>query len=93
MMNDLGLLKPDNSTLYCKTEIPDIFRLSRNLFFCGLIILTVGCSMGPNAMRASRLMYNDSLQQTERRELLLNLVRLRYAESPEFLGVSSISTR
>ena len=55
--------------------------------------MAVGCSMGPDAMRASRLMYNDSLQQTERRELLLNLVRLQYAESPEFLGVSSISTQ
>jgi hypothetical protein len=49
--------------------------------------------MGPNAMRATQIMYNDSIQQTERRELLLNLVRLRYAESPEFLGISSISTQ
>lgn len=77
----------------CETGMPNIFRFSWKLFFCGLFIMTVGCSMGPSAMRASRLMYNDSLQQTERRELLLNLVRLRYVESPEFLGVSSISTQ
>ncbi len=44
-------------------------------------------------MNATRLMYNDALQQTESRELLLNLVRMRYLESPEFLGVSSISTQ
>jgi len=92
-MNDLGLLKPDNSTLYCKTGMPDIFRLTWKLLFCVLFIMSVGCNKGPDAMRASRILYNDSLQQTERRELLLNLVRLRYAESPEFLGVSSISTQ
>lgn len=92
-MHHLGLLKQDRLTIHSKKEKPDTFRSSWRLFLCGLIILTVGCSMGPGAMRVSRLMYNDSLQQTERRELLLNLVRLRYAESPEFLGVSSISTQ
>jgi hypothetical protein len=44
-------------------------------------------------MTASRMSYNEAVQQTERRELLLNLVRLRYAEQPEFLSISSISTQ
>ena len=48
---------------------------------------------GPSAMRASQLGYNDALKLSEQRELLLNLVRMRYLEAPEFLSVSGISTQ
>jgi hypothetical protein len=44
-------------------------------------------------MRANHLTYNDAVQLTERQELLLNIVRLRYNEGPEFLATSSISTQ
>ena len=47
---------------------------------------------GPDAMRASREEYNEAVQVSERRELLLNLVRLRYDETPYFLQISSITT-
>jgi hypothetical protein len=43
-------------------------------------------------MRANHLTYNDAVQFTERQELLLNIVRLRYNEGPEFLATGSIST-
>lgn len=52
-----------------------------------------GCGLGPSMMRANRLTYNDAIQLTERQELLLNIVRLRYNEGPEFLTTSSISTQ
>ncbi len=48
---------------------------------------------GPDAMRASRIGYNEAVRISEQRELLLNLVRLRYTEAPEFLAVSSISSQ
>ncbi len=44
-------------------------------------------------MRVSRLEYNEAVQISEQRELLLNLVRLRYTDPPEFLAISSISTQ
>jgi len=44
-------------------------------------------------IRANHLTYNDAVQFTERQELLLNIVRLRYNEGPEFLATSSISTQ
>jgi hypothetical protein len=44
-------------------------------------------------MQASRIAYSEAVQVSERRELLLNLVRLRYTEAPEFLAVSGISTQ
>ncbi|MEM1191752.1 MAG: hypothetical protein AAGI72_24715 [Pseudomonadota bacterium] len=40
-----------------------------------------------------RLGYNASLQVSEAEELLLNLVRLRYQDTPEFLAVSAISSQ
>jgi hypothetical protein len=52
-----------------------------------------GCSFGPSAMRANRIDFNDAIQLTERQELLLNIVRLRYNEGPEFLKTNSIASQ
>jgi hypothetical protein len=41
-------------------------------------LIIAGCGLGPSMMRADRLTYNDAIQFTERRELLLNIVRLKY---------------
>ncbi len=58
------------------------------------VVLQSGCvQLGPDAMRASRLSYNEAVQVSDQRELLLNLVRLRYTEAPEFLQISGISTQ
>jgi hypothetical protein len=67
----------------------------RLLFVAGLLSLTMtACTMrGPDSMRASRIAYSEAVQVSERRELLLNLVRLRYTEAPEFLAISGISTQ
>ncbi|MGD9310575.1 MAG: hypothetical protein PVG51_15635 [Desulfosarcina sp.] len=68
----------------------------RRLFYFFLVVgplVLMGCSLGPSMMRANRMTYNDALQFTERQELLLNIVRLRYNEGPEFLATSSISTQ
>lgn len=62
---------------------------------CLILLQLTGCAIqqGPDAMRASWLGYNEAVQNSEQRELLLNLVRLRYTDAPEFLGISSISTQ
>ena len=58
-----------------------------------LLSFLSGCGLGPSMIRANHLTYNDAVQFTERQELLLNIVRLRYNEGPEFLATSSISTQ
>jgi len=59
----------------------------------GLAILLVGCSQyGPGLVKAGRNDYNKVLVQTDEEEQLLNLVRLRYADSPMMLDVNSVST-
>lgn len=54
-------------------------------------LATSGCVLGSKSLERSRLNYNRAVQRTTREELLLNLVRMRYHESEEFLSVSSIT--
>ena len=57
----------------------------------GCVLVGVsGCTIGPSALRGGRPEYNRVIQQTEKQELLLNIVRLRYGEHIKFLQVSSI---
>ncbi len=59
-----------------------------------LLLALTGCALqGPRATGASRLAYNEAVRSSDQRELLLNLVRLRYTEAPEFLAISGISTQ
>ncbi|VAX10990.1 hypothetical protein MNBD_GAMMA26-1819 [hydrothermal vent metagenome] len=55
-----------------------------------LVLLTSGCTnFGPNRLQASRNDYNVAIQQTGDEQLLLNLVRLQYRDTPLFLEESN----
>ena len=59
------------------------------------VFLTVfnGCSqLGPGRIELGRGHYNVVVQQTDNEQMLLNLVRLRYRDTPYFLQVASVST-
>jgi len=66
---------------------------------CGAAILAVlglsGCfaGLGPRAIRAERPDYNEQIVGSADRELLLNLVRLRYNESTLFLELGGVVTQ
>jgi hypothetical protein len=51
-----------------------------------------GC-LGPAAVRSTRLRYNESMRVTNDQQLLMNLVRLRYADSPIFIDLPSITSQ
>jgi hypothetical protein len=58
-----------------------------------MVLFSGGCeTAGPTAIREGRGSYNLAIQQTNDEQLLLNLVRLRYLDTPYFVTVSSIST-
>ena len=64
------------------------------VIFTALALVVSGCSsLGPSAMKGERVLFNAALQQTNDEQLLLNLVRLRYQDTPAFLQVSSISSQ
>ena len=54
----------------------------------------VGCAdtRGPSLIVNSHVDYNKAVSQVLREELLLNIVRRRYMEAPQFLSVASINT-
>lgn len=52
-----------------------------------------GCTAGPTVMLESTTDYNRAVRQVQNEELLLNIVRMRYAEAPQFVQVSGITTQ
>jgi hypothetical protein len=61
--------------------------------FIVLAIAACGCNpTGPATLRTGRGSYNVAIQRTNNEQLLLNLVRLRYRDTPYFMEVASVST-
>lgn len=71
-----------------RTRNPFLLFLSTSL-----AALTGGCALGPTALENNRWRYNAVIQRTTQEQLLLNLVRLQYRESPLFLEVGSVSAQ
>ena len=58
-----------------------------------LLACLAGCTpVGPSLTRDLSVAYNDAVQESGQRELMLNIVRLRYTDTPEFLEISNIAT-
>ena len=51
----------------------------------------LGCAVGPRAVEQSRLRYNEAVKTTTEEQLLLNIVRLRYTDTPSSLSITSIA--
>jgi hypothetical protein len=51
-----------------------------------------GC-LGPQAVSHTRIRYNEVLRSTNDQQLLLNIVRLRYADSPVFIDLPNITSQ
>lgn len=59
-----------------------------------LLVSLTGCaSLGPRTIRNARFDYNEAIVRTWNEQMLLNLVRLRYRDTPLFLEVSGVSTQ
>ena len=66
-------------------------RVHFNLFGIVACLMFSGCVLGPKSLQHSRSNYNLAVQQTAREEMLLNLVRLKYHQSEEFIRIPSIT--
>jgi hypothetical protein len=51
-----------------------------------------GC-VGPKAVRYTRMRFNEVMRDTNDEQLLINLVRLRYADSPVFIDLPNITSK
>jgi hypothetical protein len=52
-----------------------------------------GCAFGPRALERTHGPYNESVEQVYEEQLLMNLVRLRYNDSPTRLDITSIAAQ
>jgi hypothetical protein len=58
-----------------------------------VVLFLSGCStIGPQLVLNSHVEYNKAVEQVIKEELLLNIVRRRYYEAPQFLTISSINS-
>ena len=58
------------------------------VFVC---FVTGGCrTIGPNTIEDARFDYTDAISSSWKKQMLLNLVKIRYGDTPVFLDVSSI---
>ena len=57
-------------------------------------VVAAGCTtFGPHALDQTRLHYNEVIKRTTEEQLLLNIVRLRYTDTPSSLAVSAIAAQ
>lgn len=56
--------------------------------------MMAACSgLGPSTIRGDRANYNTAIQRSNDQQLLLNLVRLKYRDTPFFLEVSNVAAQ
>lgn len=69
--------------------------VSKQARLAGLVCAVLaGCaSIGPEALQQNRLQYNEIVKTTSEEQLLLNIVRLRYTDTPSSLSVSAIAAQ
>jgi hypothetical protein len=62
---------------------------------CGLVLGPTGggCAFGPKLLEKTHGRYNDAVRRVDEEQLLRNIVRMRYNESPLDLTVSSIAAQ
>jgi hypothetical protein len=65
----------------------------RNIVLCvSALLLMGGCeSVGPKSIKSVHHEYNNAIVETNGEQLLLNIVRLKYRDSPYFIEVSNVS--
>src|SRR5712692_1194389 len=68
-------------------------RLTRSIGILTAAVVVTGCSFGPKALARTRLEYNEVVKTTGEEQLLLNIVRLRYSDTPSSLAVSTIAAQ
>jgi hypothetical protein len=68
---------------------------TRGLVVAAVVLVVVGgCrSLGPRMLEETRVPYNEAVKTTTEEQLLLNIVRLRYTDTPSSLAISNIAAQ
>jgi hypothetical protein len=98
LLYGVGCARPQGQVtrLWIAGAIARVFVVPRWIQGAWLILillacsLAAGCSIGPRTLESTRLRYNEAVKTTSEEQLLLNIVRLRYTDTPSSLSVSAI---
>jgi len=99
-----GLIMALNKLKPSKSASPGLGRMRgkrslRSRAATGVVLFSVAfffnaCSgLGPSKLTGNRYNYNTTIQKSNDQQLLLNLVRLKYRDTPYFLEVNSIAAQ
>src|SRR5262245_46671711 len=80
---------------HSKYSRPSVLALEEEMMKQALLLLTVlgmaGCaSIGPRTVTRDRFDYTTAVAESWKSQMLLNLVKLRYGDTPVFLDVGQI---
>jgi hypothetical protein len=64
--------------------------LSRALLLTTLLPLLPGCALGPDSIKHDRFDYTETISSSWKQQMLINMVKLRYGDTPVFLDVVSV---
>jgi hypothetical protein len=80
------------SPAWGNNSVPMVMSFRNSLLPAVLALLATGCAtgLGARAVRSERPDYNQQIVRSADAEILLNLVRLRYNDSPLFLELGGI---
>ena len=70
-----------------------IIRLAPFLVIIFLVLIFGCAKLGPTTLKSERSNYNLAVQRTNDEQLLLNLARLKYRDTPFFMEVSSVASQ
>ena len=68
-------------------------RSSRRILAAVACSLAAGCTSLPRDLDKVRLSYNEVVKTSAEQQMLLNIVRLRYGDTPSSLAVSAIAAQ
>jgi len=73
------------------------YRVTRSRVLFGVlclvpVLIVTGCSIASRSIRSTFADYNQTVHFNEGQEMLLNLVRIKYRETPLFLKVGALSS-
>jgi hypothetical protein len=82
----------DMKITICRLLKLDVYRRALHLLIFVLpVVFLPACSpIGPNTIARDRFEYTDAISESWKRQMLLNIVKIRYADAPVFLEVSSV---
>ena len=73
------------------THLKQTYEKAAHSFLAVLLLFLAGCSgIGPGTVSRDRFDYTEAISDSWKRQMLFNMVKIRYGDAPVFMDVSSV---